>query len=99
VRVLQEERAISPVGTLEYMPPEILRLPSTDLVVKGLVSVDDITPVDEKVRGCSERELSTLHVLLLGVRCIGAKGLSAWIQFQVHVAPVSRQNRMRQNIY
>ncbi|KAF6256795.1 kinase-like domain-containing protein [Scenedesmus sp. NREL 46B-D3] len=45
----QEERAISPVGTLEYMPPEILRLPSTDLVVKGLVSVDDITPVDEKV--------------------------------------------------
>jgi hypothetical protein len=49
--VLQEERAISPVGTLEYMPPEILRLPSTDLVVKGLVNVDDITPVDEKVGG------------------------------------------------
>jgi hypothetical protein len=49
---LQEERAISPVGTLEYMPPEILRLPSTDLVVKGLVSVDDITPVDEKVGCC-----------------------------------------------
>jgi serine/threonine protein kinase len=24
-----EERAISPVGTLEYMAPEILRLPST----------------------------------------------------------------------
>jgi hypothetical protein len=48
--LLQEERAISPVGTLEYMPPEILRLPSTDLVVKGLVSVDGITPVDEKVR-------------------------------------------------
>uniref|UniRef100_A0A383WNW0 Protein kinase domain-containing protein n=1 Tax=Tetradesmus obliquus TaxID=3088 RepID=A0A383WNW0_TETOB len=45
----QEERAISPVGTLEYMPPEILRLPSTDLVVKGLVAVDDIAPVNEKV--------------------------------------------------
>lgn len=45
----QEERAISPVGTLEYMPPEILRLPATDLVVKGLVNVDDIMPVDEKV--------------------------------------------------
>lgn len=37
------------MGTLEYMPPEILRLPSTDLVVKGLVAVDDIAPVDEKV--------------------------------------------------
>lgn len=24
-----EERAISPVGTLEYMAPEVLRLPST----------------------------------------------------------------------
>eukprot|EP00878_Enallax_costatus_P001420 GHUV01001570.1.p1 GENE.GHUV01001570.1~~GHUV01001570.1.p1 ORF type:complete len:566 (+),score=155.75 GHUV01001570.1:219-1916(+) len=44
-----EERAISPVGTLEYMPPEILRLPSTDSVVRGLVNVDTITPVDEKV--------------------------------------------------
>jgi serine/threonine protein kinase len=51
--LLQEERAISPVGTLEYMPPEILRLPSTDLVVKGLVSMDDVTPVDEKVNPCS----------------------------------------------
>lgn len=27
-----EERAISPVGTLEYMAPEILRLPSTGTV-------------------------------------------------------------------
>lgn len=44
-----EERAISPVGTLEYMAPEILRLPSTDLVLKGLVRVEDISPIDEKV--------------------------------------------------
>jgi serine/threonine protein kinase len=29
--------------------PEILRLPSTDSVLRGLVRVEDITPIDEKV--------------------------------------------------
>lgn len=46
---IHEENAISPVGTLEYMPPEILRLPTTDLVIKGIVKAEDITPVDFKV--------------------------------------------------
>eukprot|EP00775_Hariotina_reticulata_P004227 gene4227-4476_t len=44
-----EERPISPVGTLEYMSPEILRLPPTDSVMRGIVRVEDIQPVDEKV--------------------------------------------------
>ena len=44
-----EENAISPVGTLEYMPPEILKLPSTDLVLKGIVKAEEIVPVDYKV--------------------------------------------------
>ncbi|GBF89005.1 aurora like kinase [Raphidocelis subcapitata] len=44
-----EEKPISPVGTLEYMPPEILRLPTTDLLTNGTVRAEDVVPVDEKV--------------------------------------------------
>lgn len=46
---VHEEKPISPVGTLEYMPPEILKLPSTDLIISGAVRADDVTPIDEKV--------------------------------------------------
>lgn len=31
------------------MPPEILKLPSTDLILSGAVKAEDVTPVDEKV--------------------------------------------------
>ncbi|GBF97062.1 aurora-like kinase [Raphidocelis subcapitata] len=46
---VHEEKPISPVGTLEYMPPEILRLPATDLVLSGAVRADDVTPITERV--------------------------------------------------
>lgn len=46
---VHEEKAISPVGTLEYMPPEILRLPATELIMNGTVRPEDVTPVTEKV--------------------------------------------------
>eukprot|EP00803_Ostreobium_quekettii_P007495 evm.model.scf_227.11 EVM.evm.TU.scf_227.11 scf_227:7548-8781(+) len=44
-----EERAISPVGTVEYMAPEIVNLPPAEKVISGEVSVKDIQAVDEKV--------------------------------------------------
>jgi serine/threonine protein kinase len=31
------------------MPPEILRLPTTDLITNGTVKAEDVTPIDEKV--------------------------------------------------
>lgn len=46
---LCEERAISPVGTLEYMAPEILHLPSCEAVLNGSVRLEDIEGVTAKV--------------------------------------------------
>ena len=37
------------------MPPEILRLPTTDLITNGTVRSEDVTPVDEKARPCPAR--------------------------------------------
>ena len=32
---MQEERAISPVGTLEYMAPETVKLPPAEFILNG----------------------------------------------------------------
>lgn len=46
---MQQEAAISPVGTVEYMAPEVVALPPVDMVTSGRVRASSITPNNEKV--------------------------------------------------
>jgi serine/threonine protein kinase len=46
---MRQEAAISPVGTVEYMAPEVVALPSVDMVTSGRVKASTIPPTDEKV--------------------------------------------------
>ena len=46
---LKQELAISPVGTVEYMAPEIVALPPVDAVTSGAVLPASIAACDEKV--------------------------------------------------
>jgi serine/threonine protein kinase len=46
---MRQEAAISPVGTVEYMAPEVVALPSVDMVTSGRVRASNIPPTDEKV--------------------------------------------------
>lgn len=44
-----QEAAISPVGTVEYMAPEVVCLPSVDLILSGKINARDISPTTDKV--------------------------------------------------
>jgi serine/threonine protein kinase len=44
-----QETAISPVGTVEYMAPEVISLPSVDMIVNKKVDPKTIQSTDEKV--------------------------------------------------
>lgn len=44
-----QETAISPVGTVEYMAPEVVSLPSVDKIINREIDPKTITPTDEKV--------------------------------------------------
>lgn len=44
-----QETAISPVGTVEYMAPEVISLPSVDMIVNKQVDPKTIQSTDEKV--------------------------------------------------
>ena len=46
---LKQELAISPVGTVEYMAPEIVALPPVDAVTSGAILPASIAACDEKV--------------------------------------------------
>lgn len=46
---MKQESAISPVGTVEYMAPEVVALPPVDLVISGQIKATDIPPTNEKV--------------------------------------------------
>jgi len=46
---MRQEAAISPVGTVEYMAPEVVALPSVDMVTSGRVRASTIPPTGEKV--------------------------------------------------
>ncbi|PRW60302.1 kinase [Chlorella sorokiniana] len=46
---MRQESAISPVGTVEYMAPEVVALPPVDLVISGQIKATDIPPTNEKV--------------------------------------------------
>ncbi|KAG7666755.1 hypothetical protein Ndes2437B_g08469 [Nannochloris sp. 'desiccata'] len=46
---MRQEAAISPVGTVEYMAPEVVALPSVDMVTSGRVRASTIPPTSEKV--------------------------------------------------
>jgi serine/threonine protein kinase len=46
---MRQEAAISPVGTVEYMAPEVIALPSVDMVTSGRVRASTIPPTGEKV--------------------------------------------------
>lgn len=45
----RQESAISPVGTVEYMAPEVVALPPVDAVLTGAVAASDISPTGESV--------------------------------------------------
>ena len=45
----RQEAAISPVGTVEYMAPEVVALPSVEMVTSGRIRASTIAPTDEKV--------------------------------------------------
>ena len=44
-----QEAAISPVGTVEYMAPEVVCLPSVELILSGKINARDISPTTDKV--------------------------------------------------
>ncbi|DBA66478.1 TPA: hypothetical protein ACH3X2_002450 [Trebouxia sp. C0005] len=46
---MKQEVAISPVGTVEYMAPEVVELPPVELVSNGTIAAQDIKACDEKV--------------------------------------------------
>lgn len=46
---MQQEAAISPVGTVEYMAPEVVALPPVDHVTSGRIRASSIIPTNEKV--------------------------------------------------
>lgn len=46
---MRQESAISPVGTVEYMAPEVVALPAVDLVTSGQIRASTIPPTNEKV--------------------------------------------------
>lgn len=46
---MQQEAAISPVGTVEYMAPEVVALPAVELVSSGQIRASTIPPTNEKV--------------------------------------------------
>eukprot|EP00884_Botryococcus_braunii_P017181 jgi/Botrbrau1/4146/Bobra.0192s0016.1 len=46
---MQQELAISPVGTVEYMAPEVVNLPPVESVSTGIVKASQIPPCTEKV--------------------------------------------------
>ncbi|KAL4449408.1 hypothetical protein ABPG77_007052 [Micractinium sp. CCAP 211/92] len=46
---MKQESAISPVGTVEYMAPEVVALPPVDKVISGEIKATDIPPTNEKV--------------------------------------------------
>ncbi|GMH32861.1 hypothetical protein BSKO_00695 [Bryopsis sp. KO-2023] len=93
---IHEERAISPVGTVEYMAPELVKLPSVDKVLSGQFKVDDIVPVTEKVDiwalGVTCFELVSGKVLSFSfARKVSSEGLfissdSAVLRFCVYCA-------------
>ena len=74
---MRQESAISPVGTVEYMAPEVVALPPVDLVISGKIKAADIPPTNEKVdiwaMGVTIYELVTgAWVLELLEGCMGA---------------------------
>lgn len=44
-----QEAAISPVGTVEYMAPEVVCLPSVELILSGKINARDVSPTTDKV--------------------------------------------------
>ena len=65
---LKQELAISPVGTVEYMAPEIVALPPVDAVTSGAVLPASIAACDEKVDVWALGV--TLYELLTGALCV-----------------------------
>eukprot|EP00210_Caulerpa_lentillifera_P000389 g379.t1 len=45
----EEERGISPVGTVEYMAPELCKLPPADYIISGRIDPSELIPIDNKV--------------------------------------------------
>ncbi|KAK9807170.1 hypothetical protein WJX73_003400 [Symbiochloris irregularis] len=45
----KQELAVSPVGTVEYMAPEVVTLPHQDELMSGAVLVDDLVPCTNRV--------------------------------------------------
>lgn len=45
----EEERGISPVGTVEYMAPELCKLPPADYILSGRIDPNEVVAIDDKV--------------------------------------------------